>query len=70
MESTGAFGRKLSCNLKQLSMQAEDERVMSQREFLHYSRASIAFALHRGNGRVMQCFASAARVKAIQSSVA
>ena len=70
LESTGAFGRKLSRNLKQLSMQAEDERVMSQREFLHYSRASIAFALHRGNGRVMQCFASAARVKAIESSVA
>jgi len=33
------------------------------------TRASIAFALHRGNGRVVQCFASAARVTAIENSI-
>ena len=69
LESTGAFGRHLTRNLKSLAMQAEDERVMSQREFLQYSRASIAFALHRGNGRVVQLFASAARVSAIERSI-
>jgi hypothetical protein len=63
METTGAFGRQFSRLLRELSIQAADERVMSEYEFLRYSRAAIVFALHRGNGRLVSTFAGSANIR-------
>ena len=63
METTGAFGRELARLLRQLSIQAADERVMSEYEFLRYARASIVFALHRGNGRLVKTFADSVHIE-------
>jgi hypothetical protein len=70
METTSAFGREFARVLRELSIQAADERVMTEREFLHYARACISFALHRGNGRLVTTFASQARIVHVRANEA
>jgi hypothetical protein len=63
VESTGALGTQFVKILRNLSAQAADERVSSEREFSHYVRASIAFALFRGNARLVSQFIARSAVQ-------
>ena len=67
MESSGALGKHFQQLLKDLAIQAKDQLLMSEHEFLFRSRALLAFALQRGNSFLFTQFVSRCHVRSRSS---